>query len=103
MLFELHFVKFGIKPPIRQEFIVGTAFYDTAGLDSYNPVGMEDSGESVGYHECRSVYHEIIEGLLNHLLTLGVQGAGCFVENQYRSILEDSPRNAEPLPLTAGK
>ena len=68
-------------------------------VHDYDPVGIHDCRKTMCDHQGRAIFHEIRQGFLHHRFTLGIQSAGCFVENQNRCIMQYRPRNAEPLPL----
>ena len=57
--------------------------------------------EAVGYDEGCAVGHEAVEGFLNELLALAVEGGCGFVEDEYGGVLQHGARNGYALALTA--
>ena len=83
------------------ELVVRALFNDTALVEHTNEVGMADGGEAVGDGDGGAVLHQSFQGLLHKALTLRVEGAGGFIQNEDRRILQDSTGDADALTLTA--
>jgi hypothetical protein len=79
------------------------ALGDFAVLQHHDPVCMEDGRKAVGNDEGCSVGHQVVEGVLDHLLAFRIEGACGFIEDKDRGILQDRPGNAYPLPLSTGE
>ena len=47
--------------------------------------------------------HGGVQRRLHHTFTLRIQGAGGFVQQQYRRVLQNGPRNRDALALPAGQ
>ena len=47
--------------------------------------------------------HKVLERFLHEFLGLGIERRGRFIEDEDRRVLEDSPRDREPLTLTTGE
>ena len=48
-------------------------------------------------------FGEFFECVLNGFFRLGIEGRGCFIEKQDRSVAQDRPSDGEPLLLAAGE
>jgi len=51
----------------------------------------------------RAALHQTLQSFLNKTLALGVEGAGCLVENEDGRVFEYRTRNAYALTLPAAK
>ena len=83
------------------ELVVGAALHDFALLQHAYRVGILDRRQAVGNYQRGAAAHEVVEGLLHQVLTLGVECRGGLVENENGGILEYGAGNAQALPLSA--
>ena len=60
---------------------------DPAGLEHGDAIGRANGGEPVGDDEGGAALHQAFEGGLHEPLTLAVEGAGRFVEDEDGGIL----------------
>src|ERR1700686_4020700 len=91
-----------VKTVIIYQYIMRAALHDPSSFQHEDIVGMQYGGKAMGNNKGGSVGHQVFQRLLHHLFTLGVQGAGGLVQNEYRSVLEKRPGDADALPLAAG-
>ena len=66
----------------RDEFFVGASLLNFALLHANNLVGIADSAQSVRHndHSLLTIADQLIQGLLDLVLTLGVEGRGGLIE-----------------------
>src|SRR5262249_44730423 len=74
-----------------------------SGAQNYYSVRMADGGESMRYDESGAVFGESYQGFLDEAFGFGVQGGGCFVEENHARVAHESARDGQPLALAAGK
>ena len=70
-------------------------------LQDQNVVSFLHRGKSVRNHQGGSTAHGRLQSGLNHALTVCIQGAGGFVQQQERWIFEHGARNGNALTLAA--
>ena len=80
---------------------MGAAFDDGATVHDDDFVGVADGGEAVGDDDAGAALHELVEGLLDDVFALGVEGTGGFVEDEDGRVFEDGAGDAETLALSA--
>ena len=88
---------------LRWELLVSAIFHNLSFVHDYNAITFHDSRESVCDHNWSPTNHGLIEGLLNDLLTLFIEGWGCLVQNQNLWVFYESPSNSYALFLTSRK
>ena len=82
---------------------MGAGFdYASVVHDAYF-VGVADGAQAVSYDECRTVFHEAFDSLLDECFGFAVEGGGSFVEDEDRGISEDCACDGYPLSLSAGE
>ena len=74
---------------------------NSALIHDDQPVHGRDGGEAVGDGDHRFAFHQIVELLLDGSFDFAVEGAGGFVENQDRSVLQEDARDGDALTLAA--
>ena len=62
------------------------SFDDFTVFENADDVGVANGGKSVGYDEDGASLHKFVHTLLDKFLGASVDGAGCLVQNQNRSI-----------------
>ena len=80
---------------------MGAGLHDPPFVHHHDPVGLEDGGQSMGDHQCGAAAHGRVEGLLDQLLVLCIEGARGFVQEQDRRLADQGPGNGETLPLAS--
>ncbi|MNI56600.1 hypothetical protein D3C73_1116120 [compost metagenome] len=68
-----------------------------------DPVGVFNRGQAMGDHQSGSVLHQARQRLLDQVLTLGIEGAGGFVEEQDRGVHQQRAGDGQALALAAGQ
>src|SRR5688572_3598602 len=53
--------------------------------------------------ESRAPFHQPLQGLEQQRFGLGIKRRSGFIEDEYRRVFEQRPRDGQPLPLTARK
>src|SRR5690606_9937153 len=86
----------------REQFYMGPAFDDTAIFDHENIISTAYGRETMGNDNGRTSFHQLFKGLLHQTLRFRIQSCGGLIQYQYGRILQQSPRNGNSLPLTAG-
>ena len=74
---------------------------DAAMFDDDDHVGARNGAQAMSDDKTRSSAHETAKTLLNESLTVGIEIAGGFVEDQHLGIGQDRAGDRQPLPLTA--
>src|SRR6185369_384524 len=82
---------------------VGAPLDDAAVVNDDDQVGVADGAEAMGDDEAGAPTHEGAEGLLDEVLALGVEVAGCLIENQNARVGKKSAGDGDALLLAAGK
>ena len=67
----------------------------------HDAVGIAYGGQPVGDDKRRASAGQLGKSRLDGPLGLGIQGAGRLVEDQDRRILQEDPRDGQPLFLSA--
>jgi len=78
---------------------VATTLENPAALENEDLVGMADGGKPVRDHKASSVFHEVVERLLDQALGRGVHARGRLVENQDRRVFQEGAGDREALLL----
>ena len=93
----------GVLAIARNELCMRAGFNYTSAIEHANSRSLLDRGQSMGDDERRSIEHQIFQCTLNVALGFCVQGRSCFIEDQYRCVLEQCARNGNALALTTRK
>ena len=72
-----------------------------AVLDQGNPVGLAHRGDAVGDHENGLLPGPRVHIGADEFFVVGIERRGHLVEEENRGILDDRPRDVEPLRLAA--
>ncbi len=92
-----------VKPPIEaahcKKLVVSAALTQFAVMQDNDAVAFLDRREAVGNHQRCSSRHHALNGLLNKLLSFGVDRACGFVQNQDRRIKREGPCKRDQLFL----
>ena len=86
---------------LAQQLHVVAGFYDAPLIEHDEFVRLPERRQPVRDRERRAPFHDPAQALLYRGLGLDVERAGRLVENQYRRVLYDCPRDGEALPLAA--
>ena len=78
---------------------MAAALDDPALLHDHDAVRVADRGETVGDDEGGTALHEGVQAFLYQLFGTGVDGAGGFVQNQHRGIVDGRPGDGQELSL----
>ena len=98
---ELHLVEVFVFAAQGHQFLVGALLGDPALDDDQDLGGVADGGEPMGDGDGGPVFDQGIERLLDLALGGGVQRRGRLVEQQDGRVLEQRPRDRQPLALAA--
>src|SRR5262249_5495307 len=91
------FAQSGVFAPKRKQFVVRSAFGDTAAIKHENLVCAYDSGKPVRDYNGRAIEHQSLQGFLDESLRRGVHAGRCLIQNQNWRIFQQRPSNREPL------
>ena len=90
--------------PAQPHQLVEAAGFDDAGvLEHQDTGGVADGGEPVGDHKGRASLHHLDQCRLQLGFGDRIERARRLVENQDRWVLEQRPRDREPLALAPGQ
>jgi hypothetical protein len=81
------------------ELIVRAGFDNTSTLQHNDLVSVTDCRESVGDRNDRQLTVHFLDRLLDSVLILGVQTAGCFVQDQNGRAAKKRPGQRDSLPF----
>ena len=84
-----------------EQFGMRALFDESAAIEGEDAVGVAERGEPMGDRDRRPAADEDGERLLDALLRLGVDVARRLVEHEHPGIVEERPRDREPLLLAA--
>jgi hypothetical protein len=70
-----------------------------AVVDDKYDVTVHDAGETVGNGDGGPVLRQTVEGLLDQLFVVFVQGTGGLIQQENRRVFEECPCNGYPLFL----
>src|SRR5439155_4209599 len=96
---ELQTVELLIEPGAFHQLRMGSGLHDPSLVQDEDSIGALDRGEAVRDDEHGAAPEEHLERLLDQKLRLGIEIRGRFVEKEERGVLEDGPRDRDPLPL----
>src|SRR5262245_1417882 len=100
---ELAAGKLGEVPAAFNQFIERAALDNAAGLEDQDAACVPDGGEPVRDHEGRAAFHDLGECSLDFRLGQRVERASRLVENEDGRVLDQRPRNRQPLTLAPGE
>ena len=69
----------------------------------HDAIGAAHRRKPMRDHKHRASAHQIVQRRLHQRFRLAVQRGGGLIQNQNRRILQQRPRNRQPLALAAGK
>ena len=88
---------------LAQELVVGAFLDDAAFVEHGDPMGEAHGGQAVGDQDDGATLREIGERLLDDVLALRVEIGGGLVQDEDRGILQERPREGDPLSLPPGE
>src|SRR5437879_882590 len=80
--------KLRVETTAGEKFVVGASFDDSAGVEHDDSISGPDGRESMGDDEGGAAAFERVQRFQEIAFGLDIQGAGRFVENQNRRILQ---------------
>ena len=83
---KLEFVELLVNAAAFDQLGVFAGIHDASLTEHNNEISLLDRGKPVRNANGRAAPHQIFERRLNGVLGLGVQRAGCFVQNQNRRV-----------------
>ena len=92
-----------VQAVLADELLVRPGLDDAAAVQDDDGVGGLQGREAVGDDQRRAPAVPLVQGLKDHRLGLGVDGAQGVVEDEDRRVLEDRPRQGHALALAAGE
>ena len=92
--FKLTVPKGSVEAALLHKRIVVALLDDVAVLHYQNDVGLPNGGQTVGHDEGGAPLHQLGKGLLDLLLSAGVDGGGGLVQNQQRRQAEQRHRRS---------
>src|SRR5690606_1976664 len=101
VLVELERGEAGVEAAPRRERLVRPVLDDAAPVEDEDAVGAADGREAVGDDERGAPLRQPVERLLHGPLALGVERARRLVEEEDGGVLQDGPRDGDPLALPA--
>ena len=96
---ELALVQLLVEAALRQQFFVGSALNDVAGLHDQDLVSVLDGRQAMGHDKARAALHQLLKGILHQHLGTGVDAGRCLIQNQNWRASQHDTGNAEQLPL----
>ena len=80
------------------------AFFDDGAIfENRNVCGASNRTQPVGYDKAGAPFHQMFEGHLHLVLTLGIECAGGFVEDEDGRVSQDGSGNGNSLALSTGE
>ena len=76
---------------------------DAAAIHDDDPVEAPQRRQPVRDRDDRAALHQIVQRGLDQLFGFGIQRAGRLIQQQDRRVLQQRPRDRQPLALTAGQ
>lgn len=95
--------KLGIPATQPHQLAMRALLRDTSLLKDINNIRFLNRTETMSDSNRRAAFGSFVERRLHHLLGLGVQGTGRFVEEEDLRVLEQGTRDGYALFLTAGE
>ena len=92
-----------IDAAVVDQFLVRSNLRDAAPIHHHDFVRPPDSGEPVRDHDHGAIAHQRLERLLHQNLRFRIQMRRGFVQNQDGRVLEQRPRDGQPLPLSSAQ
>ena len=102
-MIKLEVVESAIVATFFEEFGVGADFFDATIFEDDDLIGLKNRGEAMGDGDDRAAFGEEIEGALDFLFGLGIEGTGGFIEEENRGVFEEGAGDGKSLLLTTGE
>src|SRR5919107_2106131 len=100
---ELPLVQPSIESSQAEQFTMASFLHDPSAVQHNEPVGAADGTQTMSDDERRTSHQEPAQRVFDELLALGIEAAGCLIQNQDERILEDRPGNRNSLALASRK
>ena len=101
--YRLKSVQVVVDSLLGEELRVGPLLRHLASLDHNNAVSTVDSGETVSNDNGGPSLPGLVQCLLNHLLTLRVQGRGGLIKEEDLGVSDQCSSDGYPLLLSAAQ
>lgn len=85
------------------ELPVRAGFQDAAAVQDHQPVGSVERGQAVGDGNHGAIFGKGGQRRMDASLRLEIQGGGRLVEDQDARIVQNRPRDGDPLAFTTGQ
>jgi len=85
----------------RQQFVVSSAFDDPPARQDGDPIHSANSREAMSDDDRRAACLELFQRFEKLRFGPGVEGAGRFIHDQHRCILQKRAGDGNPLPLAS--
>ena len=92
-----------IEPAAGHQLGVAAGLDDCAFVQDQDAIGVADRAQAMCDHERGAAAQQLFEALLDETLTLAVQVAGCFVEDEDPGIGQHGSRDRKALALAAAQ
>ena len=92
-----------VDTALLHQLRMGTLLGDGALVQHQNAISIDHAGQAMGKDQRGAPLHQPIKRDLDDGLVLGIHCRECFIQNQNRSIAQNSPRNGDPLALPTRK
>ena len=89
----------GVDRHCGQELLMGPSGGDATVFEQCDTVGQGDGREAVGHHQGGAAGQQALEGLVDDLLNMDVDGAGGVVEQEDGRVDEQGAGDGDPLTL----
>ena len=86
---------------LRQQPLVAPSLHHSAPLQYQDLVGVTDGAAALGHQDLGASV--ATQGFVYPSFCFGIEGAGGFIENQNRRVLQQHPGQLQPLTLAAGE
>ena len=100
---RLRLVKVKEEARARQQLSGAAHLHDAALVDHENPVCVQDCGQAVGHGDGCPSRPNFGDGRTYLLVGQGIEGSGCFVQQEEPGALQQGPSNGKTLAFAAGE
>src|SRR5206468_11944845 len=90
-------------PIAREQFLMRPLLYNLSVVQHQDHMRIANSRKPMGHHETRTPGEQLLKRMLNHLLSLRIDRARGFVQNQNSRTRHHRARERNQLPLAAAE